>query len=342
MPGATATGTPARRPPVGPGVNVRRRRLVAAIALGAVAVSVSGWFIWRGGGLDPLINPERCRATVDGRTVTLDLDQAENAATIASVAQSRGLPARAVTIALATAYQESDLHNIRHGDRDSLGLFQQRPSQGWGTEEQVQDPVYAANAFYDALVKVPGYTEIDVTVAAQEVQRSAFPDAYADHEADARVLASALTGNSQGALSCTVTADDVGVEAMGAEGLTARSAAVRDELNAAFGRLPMGGFEPGGATTGHIEGSAHYDGRALDVFFRPVTADSTRQGWAVAQWLVAHADRLHIATVIFDEQVWSASKSDEGWRPYEHPDGPTDNPILRHLDHVHVDVVRGS
>jgi hypothetical protein len=322
-------------------MRVRRRRLVAAIALCAVAAIVSGVLWWRGS-LDSLINPERCQATADSRTVDLDLDQAENAATIASVAQARGLPARAVTIALATAYQESDLHNIGHGDRDSVGLFQQRPSQGWGTEEQIQDPVFATNAFYDALVKVPGYTELEITVAAQEVQRSAFPDAYADHEADARVLASALTGNSQGALTCTVEVDDVAAETMTADGLTGRAAVVRDDLNGAFGTLPMGGFEPGGVTTGHIEGSAHYEGRAIDVFFRPISEESTRQGWAVAQWLVAHAERLQIATVIFDERVWSAAQSEDGWRPYEHPDGPTDNPILRHLDHVHVDVLRGS
>ncbi len=322
-------------------MRVRRRRLVAAIAIGAVAVIVSGLLWWRGS-LDSLINPERCLASAEGRTVELEIDQAENAATIASVGQSRALPARAVTIALATAYQESDLHNIGHGDRDSIGLFQQRPSQGWGSEEQIQDPVYAANAFYDALVKVPAYTELEITVAAQEVQRSAFPEAYADHEADARVLASALTGNSQAALTCTVKVADVAAESMAADGLTGRAAVVRDGLNSAFGTLPMGGFEPGGVSTGHIEGSAHYEGRAVDVFFRPMSAESTRQGWAVAQWLVAHAERLQIATVIFDDRVWSAAQSEDGWRPYEHPDGPTDNPILRHLDHVHVDVLRGS
>ena len=115
------------------------------------------------------------------------------------------MPARAATIALATAYQESDLYNVEGGDRDSLGLFQQRPSQGWGSPEQVLDPYYAANAFYDELVDVDGYEAMEVTVAAQEVQRSGLPGAYADHEADARVLASALTGNSPRAFSCRYT-----------------------------------------------------------------------------------------------------------------------------------------
>ena len=95
----------------------------------------------------------------------------------------RGLPARAASIALATAYQESKLRNLDHGDRDSLGLFQQRPSQGWGTAEQLQDPYYAVNAFYDALVKVDGYQAMRITEAAQKVQRSGFPEAYEDHAA---------------------------------------------------------------------------------------------------------------------------------------------------------------
>ena len=68
----------------------------------------------------------------------------------------------------------------------------------------MQDPVFATNAFYDALVKVDGYESMEITVAAQEVQRSAFPDAYADHETDARAIASALTGNSPGAFSCRI------------------------------------------------------------------------------------------------------------------------------------------
>ena len=89
----------------------------------------------------------------------LTTEQAENATLIAAIGVSRGLPARAVSIALATAYQESKIRNLTHGDRDSLGLFQQRPSQGWGTEEQVRDPYYATNAFYDALAKIPDYKD---------------------------------------------------------------------------------------------------------------------------------------------------------------------------------------
>ncbi|SDT54305.1 hypothetical protein [Jiangella sp. DSM 45060] len=323
----------------------RAARLTATLgtllALGGCVAALLIW--WVGRDDNPLIRRNDCRASVDGRTVALSPEQARHSATIAAVALERGLPARAVTIALATAYQESDIYNIDYGDRDSLGLFQQRPSQGWGTPEQVQDPVYAAGAFYDALVDIPNYRELEVTVAAQEVQRSAFPDAYADHEDDARVLASALTGNSPAAFYCTFRADDVAAQAEGDDGLTDRARAVRDELAGTFDDLDIGGFQPGGVDSGHVEGSAHYDGRALDVMFEPYDdPDVNRRGWAVAQWAVANAQELGIATIIYDDRIWSARRSDEGWREYTHPSGDTTNVTLRHLDHVHIDVAEGS
>ncbi|HEY4022377.1 MAG TPA: hypothetical protein VGM75_27055 [Pseudonocardiaceae bacterium] len=129
-------------------------------------------------------------------------EQAGNAATIAAVGMKLGLPPHAVTIALATAWQESKLTNLTSGDRDSAGLFQQRPSQGWGTYVQVTDPVYASTTFYQHLTKLSGWQDISVTQAAQQVQHSAAPDAYAQWESEARAMASALTGESQGQLSC--------------------------------------------------------------------------------------------------------------------------------------------
>jgi hypothetical protein len=315
----------------------RAARIAAATA--ALAVAGGAAALWWAGGAGPVVARERCTATVDGRSVTVDLEQARHAATMAAVAQRRGLPARAVTIALATAYQESDLYNLDYGDRDSLGLFQQRPSQGWGTPEQVRDPVYATNRFYDELVEIPDYRDAAVTEVAQAVQRSAYPDAYADHEPDARVLASALTGWSEAAFACTVRQAAYETQPEGADGLTDRARAVSAELDAAFGSLEMGGFAPGGVDSGHIEGSAHYDGRALDVFFRAYDDPATnRRGWAVAHWLVANADRLGVATVIYDDRIWTARRSAAGWRSYEHPSGNSANPTLRHLDHVHVDV----
>lgn len=288
----------------------------------------------------PLLQVEQCEATVDGRTVTLSLEQAENAALIAAVSVGRGMPARAATIALATAYQESKLYNIDSGDRDSLGIFQQRPSQGWGTAEQILDPYYATNAFYDALARVDGYESMRVTVAAQKVQRSGFPEAYADHEADARVLASALTGNSRRAFSCVVTdAPDEERDRLTGAGLTHRADVVRREVTDLYGSPPLGGFEPGGVTTGHMPGSAHYEGRAVDVFVRPISPTNKVRGWAIAQYFVAQADRLGVQTVIFDDRIWTAgSRSGDGWRDYDPPDRPGDQAILEHRDHVHVDV----
>jgi hypothetical protein len=321
---------------------VKRGALVAVGAVGAFAVAVGVGIHWVSGKeFGPLLPPrEQCEATVSTGSVVLDLEQAESAAIIVGVAVRRGLPPRAATVALATAYQESGLRNLAHGDRDSLGLFQQRPSQGWGTVKQVQDPHYAAGKFYDALVKVPNYQKLAVTVAADRVQRSAFPNAYADHEADARVLASALTGQSKAALSCTVNTESMPSEKAGRNGLTTRAEKVRKDLVTTFGKLSTGGYEPGGVTTGHMEGSAHYEGRAVDIFVKPISAANTVKGWAMAQYLVARADHLGIRTVIFSDKIWTAGgKSDDGWRDYTAPDRPGNKDTLRHLDHVHVDVI---
>ena len=144
--------------------------------------------------------PSTVTCTVEGSIVPLTEEQTRNAATIAGVARERGLPDRAVVIALATALQESGLRNLDYGDRDSLGLFQQRPSQGWGSPDQVQDPVYAAGKFYDGLVQVPDWEAGRLTEVAQSVQRSGFPEAYQKHQPLAQQLTAALAGD---ALTCT-------------------------------------------------------------------------------------------------------------------------------------------
>jgi hypothetical protein len=143
-------------------------------------------------GIPPV--PGHC--TVAGTPFTLTAEQVGNARTIAQVARARGLPDRAVVIALATAQQESRLRNLDYGDRDSLGLFQQRPSAGWGTPEQVQDPVYAANKFYDRLIEVPGWETGRLTEIAQKVQLSAFPNAYMQWETLATEIMNAIDNDS--------------------------------------------------------------------------------------------------------------------------------------------------
>ncbi|MEV8535615.1 NlpC/P60 family protein [Streptomyces sp. NPDC051211] len=118
--------------------------------------------------------------------------QIPNAKVIVATGIQKRVPARGQVVALATALQESTLINLDHGDRDSLGLFQQRPSQGWGTREQIMDPVYASGKFYDGLVKIEDWQQMPLTVAAQKVQRSGFPDAYAKHEPLATALQQAI------------------------------------------------------------------------------------------------------------------------------------------------------
>jgi len=132
----------------------------------------------------------------------LDLQQAANATTITAVGKRLGLADHAVTIGLAAALQESKLHNVDHGDRDSLGLFQQRPSQGWGTPAQILTPPYAAAAFFHRLAQVDGWQTLAVTDAAQQVQHSAAPNAYGAWENEARTLAQALTGEVPAGLAC--------------------------------------------------------------------------------------------------------------------------------------------
>jgi hypothetical protein len=173
-----------------------------------VGLVVAGVFVWRWA-VSLFSNPPpppdaRCVATLDTDSAEVSLEQAGNAAIIAGVATQRGLAPRAVSIALATAFQESGLRNLDYGDRDSLGLFQQRPSMGWGTPEQVSDPYYATGKFFDVMVTVPDWAQADIGDVAQEVQRSGFPDAYDKHVERARLLASALSGETPAAWSCIV------------------------------------------------------------------------------------------------------------------------------------------
>src|SRR5919107_4700986 len=173
--------------------------LVALVLLVAGVVGAVNALRERGA---PVPGQQRCVATADGRSVVLSLEQARLTSIIVGLSVRRGLAPRAASIAMATVYQETGIRNLDYGDRDSVGLFQQRPSQGWGTARQLKDPYYATNAFYDALIKIDGWENGDITEVAQQVQRSGYPEAYRDHEADARVLASTLTGHSPAGFVC--------------------------------------------------------------------------------------------------------------------------------------------
>lgn len=226
---------------------------------------------------------DSCTAKAGGLTTELEVEQSENAALISALAVRRGMPARAATIAVATAFQESDIVNVDYGDRDSLGLFQQRPSMGWGEPEQLLDPYYATNTFYDHLQKVDGYESAPIAEAAQAVQRSADGGAYAQHEVAARALASSLTGYSPGAFSCVLV-----------DTPTVRDAAgLRAELHKAFGQQQL-----------------DRSGAAVRVAVDPAVPSN---GWAVSHWTVAHAKRFGVVRVVHDGQAWNAEDSQAGW-----------------------------
>jgi hypothetical protein len=215
--------------------------------------------------------------SVFGADVSLTTEQAANAATIAAVARARGLPLRATVIALATAQQESRLRNLDHGDRDSLGLFQQRPSQGWGTAAQIQDPVYAAGKFFDHLVEVPGWQTGRLTEVSQAVQVSGFPQAYQQWEPMATALAGALLSTAPAELRCTFP-PTAGAGAV-ADRTAVLTAAVRREA---------------GPPTVESDGAVSVAGA----------------GWPEASWAVAHAERFGLSRISMDGWAWTAAG---GW-----------------------------
>lgn len=245
--------------------------LVLALIL-LIAGGVGAFWLLRSRNLtEPVPGQQRCVATANNKSAVVDLEQAHFASIIAGVAVRRGLPPRAASIALATAYQETGIRNLDYGDRDSVGLFQQRPSQGWGTKKQLMDPDYAAGKFYDALVKINDWQTDDINDVAQKVQRSGHPEAYSDHETDARVLASALTGQSPAGFSC-----------LDRSGTAGDTKGLRSSLQQTFG---------------NVDDSA--DGSMITI-----RAGSTRRAWAYAHYAVANASLYGVTTVKIKNRSW--------------------------------------
>lgn len=309
-PSTSGPGTSGPQRPAAQAAARLTRRGRVAVTVTAICVLIAGavgWALLRtpAGRVLGLPDGPPCVLSVGGEQRELTREQAMTATTVAGVGQRIGASLNGVAAALDRAVPD--------------------PADGALTE--------AARAANDAPAMDPG--------AARAVYR-ALPD-VARPGAASLARARALLGYDGPVLNCAVDpSGELGAEVPGASGLTPRAVLTRTAMREVFGRQKLGGFAPGGVRSGHIEGSAHYEGRAVDVFFRPLSTANTQRGWLVAQWNVAHAEALNLATVIFDRHIWSAARAEQGWRDYQHPDGPTDNPILLHRDHVHLDVQRGG
>jgi hypothetical protein len=243
--------------------------LVVVIVLGALAFGART--LWRAA--QSVVKPDGC----DVGSYFLELEQAQVASAIVGVVLKRELPERAAVLTIGAALQESKLRNIPagQGDRDSVGILQQRPSQGWGTPEQIADVRYATGKFLDALVRVPNWQEGALATVVQTVQISADGSAYARHEDQAQALTDALFGSTPAGVSCRFDKPD-----RSAQPAAVAAALTRD--------LPV--------STPAVAGKA-------------VTV--TDAGWATAAWFVCNADRLGIESVRHDGKRWSYS---DGWK----------------------------
>ena len=241
--------------------------------------------------------PPGCQAGTGETSIPLDTDQAGIAATIAGIAARHRLPQRAVTIALAAALQETKLQNLDYGDRDSVGVFQQRPSQGWGSTAELENPVYATTKFFAALVKVPGYTKMPVDQAAQDVQHSADGSAYDQWTGLATLLAGYFTGASPAGVSCWYTPAGQGAHADLAEAMK--------QLTATFGPASKDAVLVGMTTVR----SGEKKERTTAVVH--VQRDGA---WTVAAFLVAHAQQYGISQIRYAGYVWNAANGSMGWQ----------------------------
>jgi len=264
---------------------LRRRVLTPGLVLVVLAAAVAIYLV--ANRAKPFLTGNGCQAGTGKTAVTLDPDQAAIAATIAGVAHRRAMPPRAVAVAYAAALQESHLHNLSYGDRDSVGVFQQRPSEGWGPAWKLKDPVYASTRFFQALASVPHYLHKPVFRAAQAVQHSADGYAYVQYQPEAAALAADFTGHSARAVWCW-SAQPTPAKA----NLTA----ARRGLAHAFGPI-----------SSHRAATPGDDPAVLVHVSRPAL------GWAVASWLVTHASSYGIHDVRYAGFRWQASSGSSGW-----------------------------
>jgi hypothetical protein len=247
--------------------------------------------------------PPGCQAGTGVQAIPMSQGQAAIAATIAGVAARHRLPREAVIVAYAAALQESQLQDLDYGDRDSVGVFQQRPSQGWGTTAELEDPVYATTKFFAALVHVPRYTRLPVDQAAQDVQHSADGSAYGQWDEVAGLLAGYFTGAPPAAVSCWFTPTG-----------RADLAAAERQLTETFG--PRG---PDAVMVGITTARSGKKGRDGSVAVVRVQRD---EGWTVASWLVASAQDYGISEVRYAGYEWTAADGSMGWQRASGTQGP--------------------
>ena len=243
--------------------------------------------------------PPGCQAGTGVQAIDLEPEQAAVAATIAGVAARHRLPPRAVTIALAAALQESKLRNLDYGDRDSVGIFQQRPSEGWGSATQLQNPVYATTKFYAALTQVHGYATIPVYQAAQEVQHSADGSAYQQWTDLAGQLTGYFTGKSPHGVSCWYTPSG-----------QANLAGAEKQIRQTFG--------PGGRKAVVVRITTDRSGKK-NAKSTAVLHVQPAAAWTVASWLVAHAEAYHLSEVRYAGFSWKAANGSMGWQRESNP-----------------------
>ena len=254
--------------------------MAAAAAL--VLLGGVGYVVFRH--VQPLLAGSGCEVRTHGQVYKLNAGQAGIAATIAGVASHKALPNRAVTIAYAAALQESKLQDLRYGDRDSVGVFQQRPSEGWGTARALMDPVYASTRFFEALIAVHGYLRLPVYKAAQAVQRSADGSAYVQYTPTAAGLSRGFSGNVPRSVWCWYTEKP--------KPGPARLTAASRQLTHAFGPLSV-----------RTEADPHLR----------IRVDRAGQSWAVAAWAVSHATRYGFTEIRCGHYRWRLAKGESGW-----------------------------
>ena len=275
--------------------------LLVVLVVAGLLAGLGIWLLHKLGGIS-LFSQADCVAVSSDQSYTYDLEQMQNASTIAAVGVRLGVPTFGIEVAEATALQESKLQDLSGGDRDSLGLFQQRPSEGWGTAAQIMDTTYSSTAFYEALLKVSDWQSLPLTVAAQDVQHSAYPDAYAGHADEAGVLAAVFTGTAGNGLTCTLDGPTFSPQATDSSGLTTLGESVVADAEKQWG------------TASVEDASADLRSFALALPDSLSGTAETQRGWAYANWAVSKAEALGITQVGFDGKTWSSSSSPGAWQ----------------------------